>query len=187
MSEEVEMIKMETEESMQKAVDHFVDEMSRIRAGKANPSMLNTVMVEAYGAKSPLNTVASVNTPDARTLMIQPFDKSVIEAIEKAIVNSNLGFNPMNDGSNIRINIPTLTEERRQQLVKVAKSELEDAKVSIRNARKDAMEAIKNLVKDGLSEDMGNNAEVDIQTLTDNFTKKAESLYTQKEADIMKV
>jgi ribosome recycling factor len=187
MEEEVELLEMETQEKMDKAIDHFKNELLKVRAGKASPDMLVGVQVEAYGALSPLNTVASINTPDARTIAIQPFDKSVIGNIERAIINSNLGFNPMNDGSLIRISIPPLTEERRTQLVKVAKGELEHAKISIRNARKDAMEAIKKLVKDGLSEDMGKDVEDEIQKVVNDYTQKAEDLYHAKEKDIMTI
>jgi ribosome recycling factor len=187
MEEEVELLEMETQEKMDKAIDHFKNELLKVRAGKASPDMLVGVQVEAYGALSPLNTVASINTPDARTIAIQPFDKSVIGNIERAIINSNLGFNPMNDGSLIRISIPPLTEERRTQLVKVAKGELEHAKISIRNARKDAMEAIKKLVKDGLSEDLGKDVEEEIQKVVNDYTQKAEDLYHAKEKDIMTI
>ena len=187
MEEEVELLEMEAQEKMDKAIDHFKIELLKVRAGKASPDMLVGVQVEAYGALSPLNTVATINTPDARTIAIQPFDKSVIGNIERAIINSNLGFNPMNDGSLIRISIPPLTEERRTQLVKVAKGELEHAKVSIRNSRKDAMEGIKKLVKDGLSEDVGKDVEEEIQKTVNDYTQKADDLYHAKEKDIMTI
>lgn len=181
------MIELEAQEGMDGAVEHFVDSLRKIRAGKASPEMLNGVMVEAYGAMSPLNTLANVSSTDARTLTIQPFDKSVLQNIERGIVNSNLGFNPQNDGSLIRIAIPPLTQERREQLVKMAKAEMETAKVSVRNTRKDANEEIKKLVKDGLSEDIGKDAESSIQELTNATIKKIEDLYAQKEVDIMTV
>ncbi|MGB0430293.1 MAG: ribosome recycling factor [Bacteroidia bacterium] len=187
MEEEVELLEMEIQEKMEKAIDHFKNELLKVRAGKASPDMLLGVLVEAYGAMSPLNTVASISTPDARTVAVQPFDKSVIGNIEKAIINSNLGFNPMNDGSVVRINIPPLTEERRTQLVKVAKGELEHAKVSIRNARKDGMEGVKKLIKDGLSEDLGKDVEASIQETTNKFGAVAEELYQAKEKDIMTI
>ncbi len=187
MEEEVELLEMETQEKMEKAIDHFKNELLKVRAGKASPDMMIGVMVEAYGAMSPLNTVATVNTPDPRTIAIQPFDKGVIGNIERAIINSNLGFNPMNDGTVIRINIPPLTQERRGQLVKIAKGELETAKVSIRNSRKEAMESIKKLVKDGLSEDIGKDTEEKVQKITNDFTAKAEELYHLKEKDIMTI
>jgi len=181
------MLCMEVEESMSGAVEHFSAALVKIRAGKANPEMLSGVNVEAYGASSPLNAVATINTPDARSLVIKPFDRGTIQNIEKAIINSNLGFNPQNDGSMIRINIPPLTSERRQQLVKMAKAELETAKVSIRNSRKDGMEGVKKLVKDGLSEDVGKDGEAQVQSLTDSYVKKIEGLYEIKEKDILTV
>lgn len=187
MSEELEMLQMETEEKMEKALQHYRDELLTIRAGKASPEMLSGLHVEAYGALSPLNSVAGVSAPDARSIVIQPFDKSVIQDIEKSIINSSLGFNPQNDGNVIRINIPPLTEERRTQLVKMAKNELENARVAIRTARKDAMEGIKKLVKDGLSEDIGKDAEEEVQQLTNASNKKAEDLLARKEQDIMTV
>jgi len=178
---------MEVEEAMSHAVDHFASALLKVRAGKANPEMLTGVQVEAYGALSPLNTVATVNTPDARTLMVKPFDRGTLQEIEKAIVNSNLGFNPQNDGTVIRINIPPLTQERREQLVKMARTELENAKVSIRNSRKDGMEGVKKLVKDGLSEDIGKDGEAEVQKLTDEYIAKAEKLCELKEKDILTV
>lgn len=181
------MLNMEVEDSMSGAIDHFSAALVKIRAGKANPEMLSGVQVEAYGSTSPLNAVATVNTPDARSLIIKPFDRGTMQNIEKAIINSNLGFNPQNDGLMIRISIPPLTAERRQQLVKMAKAELETAKVSIRNARKDGMEGIKKLVKDGLSEDIGKDAEAAVQSLTDGYVKKIEALYETKEKDILTV
>lgn len=181
------MIELEAQESMENAIEHFVDSLRKIRAGKASPEMINGVMVEAYGAVSPLNTMANVTSTDARTLTIQPFDKSVLQSIERGIINSNLGFNPQNDGSIIRISIPPLTTERRQQLVKMARAEMEVAKVSVRNTRKDANEGVKKLVKDGLSEDIGKDSEANVQTLTNATVKKVEELYAQKEVDIMTV
>ena len=187
MEEEVEMLEMEAQEKMEKGASHFTAELLKIRAGKASPDMLNGVMVEAYGATTVLNALATVNSPDARSLTIQPFDKSTMASIERAIINSNLGFNPMNDGSLIRISIPPLTQERRLQLVKMAKAEMEVARVSLRNARKDANEGIKKLVKDGLSEDMGKDIEASIQEMTNQFTKKVDALFAQKEKDIMTI
>ena len=187
MEEELELALMEVQEGMEKAIEHLNDELLKIRAGKASPEMLGSIFVDAYGVKSPLNSVATVNTPDARSLLIQPFDKGVIGEIERAIINSNLGFNPQNDGSLIRINLPPLTEERRRELVKLAKGEMENAKVSIRNVRKNGMESIKKMVKDGLAEDLGKDAEDQIQQFTDSFSQKAEDLYAKKEKDIMTV
>lgn len=187
MEEEVELLVMETQENMQGAIDHFKSELLKIRAGKASPDMLNGVMVEAYGTTSHLNALATVNVPDARSIAIQPFDRSTIGNIERAIINSNLGFNPSNDGSIIRLSIPPLTEERRHQLVRMAKSEMEVARVSVRNARKDANETIKKMVKDGLSEDMGKDIEANIQNMTNDYNKKIEDLFEQKEKDIMTI
>jgi ribosome recycling factor len=146
--------------------------------------MLSGVMVDYYGSQTPLNQVSNINTPDARTISVQPWEKNLLGEIETAIMNANLGFNPMNNGELIIINVPPLTEERRVQLVKQAKSETEDAKVSVRNARQDANKEVRDL---DISEDMKINAEVDVQELTDNYTKKIESLLVAKEAEIMKV
>ncbi|MCB0737158.1 MAG: ribosome recycling factor [Bacteroidetes bacterium] len=187
MDEELEMVLLECQEAMDQSIEHYVSALQKIRAGKASPAMVQGVMVEAYGAQSQLNTVASITASDARTITIQPFDKSVIGHIEKAIINSNLGFNPMNDGSVIRINIPPLTEERRRDLVKQVKNELENAKIGVRNARRDANEAIKKLVKDGLSEDLGKDGEAQIQEQTNKATNKLESLTQTKESEIMTV
>lgn len=185
--EELELVLLECQELMDKSVDHFVLELQKIRAGKANTQMLQGVLVEAYGGQTSLQSVASVNTPDSRTLVIQPFDKGVMGDIEKAIINSNLGFNPMNDGNVIRINIPPLTEERRKQLVKMAKQELENAKVGVRSARRDANDSIKKMVKDGLSEDLGKDSEDEVQVKVDETMKKLDQLFEQKEKDIMTV
>jgi ribosome recycling factor len=171
-------------ESMDQAISHLQKEFVKIRAGKANPSMLSGVMVNYYGSQTPLNQVSNINTPDARTISVQPWEKNLLSEIETAIMNANLGFNPMNNGDLIIINVPPLTEERRKQLVKQAKSEAEDAKVSVRNARQDANKELRDL---DISEDMNKNAEVDVQELTDDYTKKIESLLDAKEAEIMKV
>jgi ribosome recycling factor len=184
MDEEVKFILDAAEESMDQAISHLQKEFVKIRAGKANPTMLSGVMVDYYGSQTPLNQVSNINTPDARTISVQPWEKNLLGEIETAIMNANLGFNPMNNGELIIINVPPLTEERRVQLVKQAKSETEDAKVSVRNARQDANKEVRDL---DISEDMKINAEVDVQELTDNYTKKIESLLVAKEAEIMKV
>ena len=184
MEEAFEIILETTQESMEGAIEHLEREFLNIRAGKANPVMLSSVQVEYYGAQTPLNQVANVNSPDARTLTVQPFDKSLLGEIEKAILVANLGFNPMNNGESIIINIPPLTEERRKELARMAKSEAEDAKVSIRNARKDANNEIK---KTEGSEDLKKNYEVDIQNLTDGFIKQIDTLFSQKEQEILTV
>lgn len=184
MNEEIEIILESTKESMEGSIEHLVKELRTIRAGKATPSMLSTVMVEYYGSQTPLNQVANVNTPDARTISIQPWEKQMLQEIEKAIQLANLGFNPMNNGESIIINVPPLTEERRKDLAKQAKAEAEDAKVGIRNARKDANNEIKKL---DISEDLKANTEVDVQEMTDSYVKKVDELFNQKEIEIMTV
>lgn len=187
MQEEIQMLMDEAKESMNKAIDHLHKELSKIRAGKANPSMLSSVMVEAYGIQSPINQLASITTPDGRTLSIQPFDKSTLQDIEKGILQANIGLTPQNDGEFIRLNIPPLTEERRKAMVKQTKAEGEDAKISLRSARKDAMDFIKSLKEDGLSEDMAKNAEEDVQKVVNEYTAKIESILSSKENEIMTV
>lgn len=182
--EEVKFVLEATKESMDNAIIHLDKAFIKIRAGKANPSMLSTVMVDYYGSQTPLSQVSNINTPDARTISVQPWEKSLLSEIETAIMHANLGFNPMNNGEMIIINVPPLTEERRIQLVKQAKSEAEEAKISVRSARQDANKEIKNL---DISEDLEKNAEIDIQEMTDDFTKKIDTLLELKEAEIMKV
>lgn len=183
--DEINFIIDSTEESMQKAITHLEKELVKIRAGKANPNMVSSVMVEYYGAKTPLNQVGNINTPDARTISIQPFEKSLIPEIEKGIQMANLGFNPMNNGESVIISVPPLTEERRKELAKQAKAVAEEAKVGVRNDRKSAMNEIKKL--EDASEDEKKNAEVDIQTLTDKYIAKIDSILTHKEKEIMTV
>ena len=184
MDEEIKFIIDSADESMQKAITHLEKELTKIRAGKASPNMVSGVMVEYYGAKTPLNQVGNVNTPDARTISIQPFEKSLIHEIEKAIQVANLGFNPMNNGESVIISVPPLTEERRRELAKQAKSEAEDAKVGVRNDRKSANNEIK---KTDVSDDEKKNAEVDIQNLTDKYISKIDSILEYKEKEIMTV
>jgi len=172
---------------MVKSIEHTRVEFSRLRAGKAMPSVLDGVMVDYYGSMVPLNQIANVNTPDARTLVIQPWEKTMIPVIEKAIMAANLGLNPQNDGIIIMIAVPPLTEERRQGLVKQVKQEAENSKISIRNIRKEAIEKIKKLQKDGLSEDEAKDGETEIQKLVDTFIKKVDELVVEKEKDIMTV
>ncbi len=176
-----------TKASMEKAISHLEMELQKVRAGKANPSMLENVLVDYYGSKVPISNTASVNTQDARTLMIQPWEKSMLTPIEKAIQAANLGLNPQNDGTIIRIMIPPLTEERRKELTKTAKTLGEDAKVGIRATRKEAMEHIKRLQKDGLAEDEAKSGETQVQTLTDTFVIKVDKHIEQKEKEIMTV
>jgi ribosome recycling factor len=172
------------EDLMNKAVVHLEHELTKVRASRANPAMLDGVRVEAYGAMMPLNQVANINTPDARTLMIQPWDKKMFDAIEKAIQAANLGFNPSNNGESVIISVPMLTEERRKDLVKTAHKEGEAARVSIRGARQKAMEAIKG---SKLPEDVIKDGQDQVEKLTAIYNKKVEALVEAKEKDIMKV
>ncbi|MET2983606.1 ribosome recycling factor [Aureibaculum conchae] len=184
MNEEVQFIIDTAKEQMDNAVEHLNKELANIRAGKASPSMLRSVMVDYYGSQTPLNQVANVNTPDARTISIQPWEKSMLQEIEKGIMVANLGFNPMNNGENIIINVPALTEERRMNLAKQAKAEAENDKISVRNARRDANHDIKKL---DISEDLQKNAENDIQELTDKYIKIIDDLFELKEKEIMTI
>lgn len=186
--EELNKIIAQAKESMQKSISHLSDEMGSIRAGRANTSLLNNIVVNAYGSNMPLNQTANVSTPDARTIMIKPWDKTLLEEVEKAIMASNIGLTPQNDGEQIRLNIPPLTEERRKELVKQVKALGENAKVSIRNVRRDAITAIQKRGKeDSISEDTVKGYESDVQDLTDQFSKKADDYVGAKEQDIMKV
>ena len=171
-----------SELSMISAINHLENELAKIRAGKANPIMLKGITVEYYGNMTPLDQVASVSTPNAQTISIQPWEKSILEEIEKSIINSNLGLNPVNNGESLLINIPPLTEERRIELTKLAKSESESAKVSIRNTRKDSNNKIKNL---DISDDLKSNLEIDSQELTDKYIKKVDEMLSIKEKDIL--
>lgn len=184
MNEEVKFILDTAKESMDHAIAHLEKEFVKIRAGKASPAMLSSVMVEYYGSQTPLSQVSNINTPDGRTISVQPWEKNLLSEIETAIMNANLGFNPMNNGETIIINVPPLTEERRKQLVKQAKAEGEDAKVSVRNARQDANKELREL---DISEDMHQNAVVDVQELTDKYIVKIDGLLERKESEIMKV
>lgn len=172
---------------MDKCIEHTKSEFAKIRAGKASASMLDGVSIDYYGTMTPLNQTANISTPDARTITIQPFDKSMTPDIEKAITDANLGLNPQNDGDLVRINVPPLTEERRKEFVKKVKAEAEQAKVTIRNERKDANEGIKKLQKDGLAEDAAKGGEADVQDLTNAYIKKIDDLVTVKEKEIMTV
>jgi ribosome recycling factor len=184
MEEEMQFIVDTTKESMELAIKHLEKEMLNIRAGKANPIMLSSVKVDYYGTPTPLSQVANINTPDGRTLAVQPWEKAMLAEIEKAILVANLGFNPMNNGESIIINIPALTEERRKDLAKLAKAEAENAKISIRSARKDANNEIK---KSDSSEDVQKNFEIDIQTLTDQYNAKVDEIFNLKEKEILTV
>ncbi len=178
----------EVEESMKDAISHLKKEFLKVRAGKASPSMLSGVRVDYYGTSTPIEQTANINTPDARQIIVQPFDRSIINDIEKAILNANLGFNPQNEGDIIRINVPPLTEERRLSLVKKAKEITEDTKIGIRNARKHGNDEIKRFEKDdGLSEDDAKRMTEEIQKLTDKYSEKVEQLFGAKEKDILTV
>jgi ribosome recycling factor len=187
MEEEIDLVLETVEESMQKSIAHFEKELVKIRAGKASPAMVSGVLVDYYGSNTPLSQVANVGTMDARTLTIQPWEKAMLEPIERAIINSNLGLNPQNNGEMILINIPQLTEERRRDLVKQAKAEAEDAKVGIRNARKEGNDEVKKMEKDGLSEDDAKGVEDSIQELTDKYSARIDKILVAKESDIMTV
>jgi ribosome recycling factor len=187
MTDEVKKMMSDMEQHMQKAISHLETELAKIRAGKANPQILESVHVDYYGTHTPLNQVANVNTPDAKTIVIQPWEKSMLQTIEKAIQAANLGFNPQNDGTIIRIAVPPLTEERRKELVKKTKAEGEHAKVSIRNTRRDTLEHIKKMMKNGLPEDIGKEAEHKTQQLTDSYIQKVDKHLDVKEKEIMTV
>ena len=185
--EEIEIYLESAEETMDGAIKHLVIELGKIRAGKASPQMLDGIQVDYYGSPSPLQNVATVNTPDTRTLAIKPFEKRLIADIEKAIRNSNIGLSPSNDGEIIRLSVPMLTEERRQELVKRVKQEVETAKVNVRNVRQDANNSIRKLTKEGVSEDMVKMGEDRVQKLTDEHTDKIDKIFEAKEKDIMEV
>ena len=187
MTDEALLVLEEAKENMEKAIMHLEHEFSKIRAGKASPQMIHGVIVDYYGVPTPIEQTSNINTPDARQIVIQPFDKSTIHEIEKAIVNANLGFNPSNEGELIRINVPPLTEERRVTLVKQAKHAAEESKVGIRNARHKANNEAKQLEKDGLAEDEVKRLIDEVQKLTDKYTKKVDELLEIKEKDIMTV
>ena len=184
MDEELDFVIDSTKEAMDNAIVHLEKQLLNIRAGKASPAMLGSVRVDYYGSQTPLNQVANINTPDARTLSIQPFEKSMIQAIEKGIMQANLGFNPMNNGDSVIINVPPLTEERRKELVKQAKAEAEETKIGVRNDRKNANQDIKKL---DLSEDLQKEAEKEVQELTDAHIEKIDKMLIVKEKEIMTV
>lgn len=187
MEEEIEIILETSREAMQKSLEHLDAELLKIRAGKASPAMLEGIKVDYYGSLTPLQQVSNINTPDSKTISIQPWEKSMIDPISQAIQYANIGLNPQNNGEMVIISIPALTEERRKDLVKRVKAESEHAKVGIRNARKEANDAIKALQKDGLAEDLAKNAEDDVQKLTDQFTHRIDQKTEVKEKDIMTI
>lgn len=187
MDEEVQLYIEDAQEKMESALQHLEKELSKVRAGRANAKILNDVYVDYYGSATPLSQVANVSVPDPRTIAIQPWEKKIIPEIEKAILAANIGLNPENNGELIRLNIPALTNERRKDLVKQCKNEAEQAKVSIRNARRDANDMLKKLIKDGLSEDIEKDAEAEVQKITDGYGKKVDDLFSEKEKDIMTI
>lgn len=187
MQEEVTSAIKSANEAMDAAIDHLQHELAKVRTGKASPSMFNDLLVPYYGAPTPLSQVANVSTSDARTILIQPWEKSMLAPIEKSIFEANLGVTPQNDGEIIRINIPPLTEERRKDLVKRAKALGEDAKVSVRNARHKAMDSLKKAVKNGYPEDAGKRKETEVQDLTTKFNAQVDKMVELKEKDIMTI
>jgi ribosome recycling factor len=187
MSQEVKKILDDARDKMETAISHLESELLKVRAGKASPMMLDGIFVDYYGSNTPLGNVANVSTPDARTLVIQPWEKNMLTPIEKAITLANRGYNPQNDGAVIRIIVPPLTEERRKDLVKKAKAEAENCKVTIRNLRRDANETIKKEMKAGLPEDLAKDGEAKIQTLTDSYISKSDKHLEMKEKEIMTV
>ena len=187
MNEEVQLVFEMTRERMEKAIEHLETELSRIRAGKANIHILDGIVVEYYGTMTPLNQVSNISTPDAKTIAVQPWEKNMIDPIERAIQNANIGITPMNNGELIRLGIPPLTEERRISLVKQVKNEGENARVSIRNSRREANEEYKQMQKDGLSEDDVKRAEENIQVITNEFIKKVDHVVEEKEQDMMTI
>lgn len=187
MQEEVEMVIDICRERMEHALTHLDKELVHIRAGKASPRMLDTVVVSYYGSMVPLSQVSNISTPDARTIVVQPWEKSMIHPIEKAIINSNLGFNPDNNGEIIRINVPAPTEQRRKDMVKTVNKEGEIAKVSLRSARKDANDNLKKMLKEGLSEDDEKDAVEEVQQLINEYTKKVDKMLDDKNAEILTI
>jgi ribosome recycling factor len=186
-TEDLELIMDDAESSMQKTITHLETELTKIRAGKANPSMLDGISVDYYGAPTPINQVANISVLDAKTVSIQPWEKNMLAPIEKAILQANIGITPQNDGVQIRLFLPPLTEERRRELFKKASGEGEHSKVAIRNIRRDSIEHIKKLQKDGLSEDAAKDAENDIQTMTDKFIALVDKHLVAKEKEMMAV
>lgn len=187
MTEEINFYLSEAEESMQKSIQHTSVELTKIRAGKASPAMVNDLRVDYYGTPTPLSQIANVSTPDARTLMIKPWEKNMVGEIGKAIKNSDLGLNPNMEADGVRLNIPALTEERRRELVKQAKNETENGKIRVRNIRKDVNESLRKLQKEGTSEDAVKDAEGKVQKLTDSYIVKLDELLSKKEAEIMTI
>lgn len=184
---ETKQILNDASDRMQKTVDHLEEELLNVRAGKASPNVLNGVFVDYYGSQTPVSGVASVTVPDAKTILIQPWDRNLIRTIEKAILDSNIGLTPSNNGEQIRLSIPPLTEERRKELVKQVRQAAETARISMRNARRDAVEAFKKAIKEGMPEDESKDGESQVQKLLEKFTKSLDALLDKKEKEIMTV
>lgn len=184
---DIKQITQGAEDKMVFAIEYLDEQLARIRAGKANPKILDGVKVSYYGSMTPLSSVSSISTPDARTIVITPWEKALIKDIERAILNSEVGITPENNGEIIRLGIPPLTEERRRQLAKQSKQEAENAKISVRNARRDAIDALKKSTKDGVPEDVAKDAEGTVQKIHDKYIKKIDDLYAAKEKEIMTV
>ena len=187
MTAELDQITSDTESNMRKALSHLEGELVKIRAGKVSPNILDGIMAPYYGSPTPINQVANISVLDARTLTVQPWEKNMLQPIEKAIIAANIGINPQNDGNSIRLFLPPLTEERRRELVKKCNAEGENGKVSIRNLRRDAIESVKKLQKDGLSEDAAKDGEATIQDITNKYISLVEKLLEAKEKEIMAV
>lgn len=187
MAEDIITITKETEDGMQKALAHLESELTKIRAGKANPQMFDGLAVDYYGSPMPVNQVANISVMDARTLTIQPWEKNMVQPIERAIIAANMGVTPQNDGLIIRIFLPPLTEERRKELVKRCQGEGEQSKVAIRNIRRDAIENVKKLQKNGLSEDAAKDGETEVQQITDKYIAQVDKVLAAKEKEIMSV
>lgn len=184
---DIKLIKNDAEEKMQMTLEFLEETFGRIRAGRANPRILDAIRVDYYGTHVPLSNVATVTTPDAKTIMVQPWEKQMLKVVEKAIMDSDVGITPENNGEVIRLGIPPLTEERRKQLVKQTKQEAEDAKISIRNSRREGIDELKKAVKDGLPEDMGKDGENELQKLHDKYIKKVDEMFGEKEKEILTV
>ena len=187
MTDDLSFILEEGKESMTRAINHLEAELVKIRAGKANPTMLDGIVVDYYGNPTPINQVGNISAMDARTISIQPWEKNMLQPIERAIIAANIGINPQNDGNIIRLFLPPLTEERRREMVKRSNAEGEQAKVAVRSIRREAIEQIKKLQKEGLSEDQAKDAETEIQELTDKFISLVEKHLAAKEKEIMSV
>ncbi len=187
MQEDVNKYIEDAQHLMERAIEHLSHELIKVRTGKASPAMLEGLMVQYYGSPTPLNQVANITTGDARTIVIQPWERSMLGPISRAILEANLGFNPQDDGTVVRLSVPPLTEERRKELVKLAKHLGEEAKIGVRNARRDAIEHIKKAIKNGYPEDAGHNKEKQVQALTDKFIQQIDHLIEVKEKDIMTV